>query len=219
MRNVRFWSNPFYPIPGSPDFHRCRERGLLTDDTDYSVCDPYNFAIGSDTMSPEEIYWAWMAVQPASQWPDLVRELPSPGSATLEDAIVRLIYHSTCSDAPTVHGAALQTFREHQDGFLLFSRDEGCFCSDQYLAPGSHPDRSRGVCTLTGDLFSGALSLYCGRPVRVEEIECRLGENSTRCAFLARGVELPGAAWRYLEILRREIAAEMRARVSSSTAP
>ena len=72
-RGVPFMTNPFYPIPGSQDFERCIELGLIARETEAALFDMFNFSIGSDVLSPDELYWAWISTQAITIWPEFIK--------------------------------------------------------------------------------------------------------------------------------------------------
>ncbi|ABD12725.1 Fe-S oxidoreductase [Frankia casuarinae] len=162
LAGVRFWTNPFYPIPGSPDFERCLRTGLITPTTELALYDQFNFAIGSDRLSPAELYWACVVTQAMAQWTGYLLEGAHArrrgAAATTEQALERLVQHSGDLfgphgelEVPAVPVAVdRQTVRVHPDG---------CFHSMQRLDPARLPADS---CTFTGDVIAAAVTLHTG---------------------------------------------------------
>ncbi|SEG92318.1 Radical SAM superfamily enzyme YgiQ, UPF0313 family [Saccharopolyspora kobensis] len=175
---VRFWTNPFYPIPGSPDFQQCLGNGLITHDTELALYDQFNFAIGSDQLGPEELYWAWVCTQAMAQWPRYVlegtdhrREL---AELPLDQALDRLLAHSTDLFGPD-GGLEVPAVPVAVEGNRITVHPEGCFDAMQHLADKPQPE---GLCTFTGDVLAAAASLYTGVPHRAQQLP---GKDSAGC--------------------------------------
>jgi radical SAM superfamily enzyme YgiQ (UPF0313 family) len=179
LAGVRFWTNPFYPIPGSPDFQQCLERRLITHSTELALYDQFNFAIGSDRLSPAELYWAWVSTQAMAQWPDYVLEGAARrevGPVSFADAAERLIAHSTDLFGPD-GSLEVPAVPVRLDGAALHVHPDGCFDAMQHLAGKPTPD---GLCTFTGDALAAAISLYTGAPHGARQ---RPGKSDGRCVF------------------------------------
>jgi radical SAM superfamily enzyme YgiQ (UPF0313 family) len=164
VAGVRFWTNPFYPIPGSPDYERCRADGLISHDTEPALFDQFNFAVGSDVLSPAELYWAWIATQAMAQWPHYVLEgvaarRSSGDAVSFEHAAAELLRHS--EQVMRVDGTLeVPAVPVDFTGPVVTVDAEGCFHAVQGLADRSRPP---DFCMLTGDVIAAALALYCGR--------------------------------------------------------
>lgn len=163
LAGIRFWTNPFYPIPGSPDFQECLKRGLISPDTELALYDQFNFAIGSDQLSPAELYWACVITQAMAQWPQYVLEgAEARGHGepiSFTEAVERLLAHSTDLFGPDGE-LEVPAVPVGFEGQVLRVHPEGCFHAAQRLSPTDLPD---GTCTFTGDVLAAVISLYCGR--------------------------------------------------------
>ena len=161
---VRFWTNPFYPIPGSGDFNSCVAAGLIGPDTELALYDQFNFAIGSDRVRPDQLYWAWVATQAIAQWPAYVLAGGGMGgdyslSAAAEDLVAASAHLLNAPlEVPAVPVAL--------SGKTVAVHADGCFCAMQQLA--AMPSRPPDLCRFTGDVIAAALSLRSGVPVGAE---------------------------------------------------
>jgi len=180
VAGIRFWTNPFYPIPGSPDFQQCLAEGLISRDTELALYDQFNFAIGSDRIPPAELYWAWICTQAMAQWPRLVLEGRAArqvgGPRAVAEGLDRLLAHSTDLFGP---GGELEVpaVPVAVEGNRIFVHPAGCFDSMQHLADKPRPT---DLCTLTGDVLAAAVSIYTGTPYRAHQLP---GKNVGRCVF------------------------------------
>ena len=180
LAGVRFWTNPFYPIPGSPDFEQCLRTRLITLDTELALYDQFNFAIGSDRLSPAELYWACVATQAMANWTAYLlagAELRQRGPVGLAEALEQILVHSRDLFGP--HGELeVPAVPVAVDGGLVRVHPDGCFHSIQRVDAGALPDRS---CTFTGDVLAAGVSLYTGLPYRADQLP---SDGSGSCAFV-----------------------------------
>ncbi|WP_175482957.1 B12-binding domain-containing radical SAM protein [Actinokineospora iranica] len=179
LAGVRFWTNPFYPIPGSPDFQQCLGEGLITHDTELALYDQFNFAIGSDRLSPGELYWAWVSTQAMAQWPAYVLEGAARrerGPVSLAEGLERLLAHSTDLFGPD-GGLEVPAVPVIVDGDRVHVHPDGCYDSMQHIADKPRPD---GLCTFTGDALAAAVSLYTGVAYGARQLP---GKTDGRCVF------------------------------------
>ncbi|HEY3735080.1 MAG TPA: radical SAM protein [Streptosporangiaceae bacterium] len=180
---VRFWTNPFYPIPGSPDFQTCQRLGLITHDTELALYDQFNFAIGSDILPPAELYWAWVCTQAMALWPRYVLEgqaaMAERGELPLAEALDRLLAHSTNLFGPNgeLEVPAVPVAVRAEDN-LIFVHPDGCFDSMQHVSGKPQPD---GLCTFTGDVLAAVVSIYSGVPYAARQLP---GKDDGRCVFV-----------------------------------
>lgn len=189
MVDVRFWTNPFYPIPGSPDFQQCLKLGLIFVDTELALYDQFNFAIGSDQLSPAELYWSTVTTQGMAQWSRHLTEgarCRSRGEEpSLAEALAELLAHSRDLFGP--HGElevpAVPVEVEHTAvGAVVRLHPDGCFHAVQRIDPALAPERS---CTFTGDVLASVITLYSGVPHAAVQLP---HDGSGRCAFaITRG--------------------------------
>ncbi len=178
--DVRFWTNPFYPIPGSPDFRQCLSNGLISQDTELALYDQFNFAIGSDLLSPAQLYWAWVSTQAMCQWPKYVLE----GAAArregrqigLAEGLDQLLAHSADLFRPD-GGLEVPAVPVAIEGNLIHVHPEGCFDSMHHLH-GKH--QPRGLCMFTGDVLAAALSLHTGTTWTASQLAQKI---DGRCVF------------------------------------
>ncbi|GAA2707393.1 B12-binding domain-containing radical SAM protein [Micromonospora olivasterospora] len=180
LAGIRFWTNPFYPIPGSPDFQQCLANGLITHDTELALYDQFNFAIGSDHLSPAELYWSVVITQAMAHWPDYVLEgarvRRERGTVGLDEALQRLLAHSDSLFGPNGE-LEVPAVPASIDGNVVHGHPEGCFHAAQRISPQRLPGE---VCTFTGDVFAAAVSLYTGVAYRSDQLPRSLGDG---CAF------------------------------------
>lgn len=186
---IKFWSNPFYPIPGSPDYWRCIELGIIEKQAEYSLFDQYNFAFGNDVLSASELYWTWVTTQTVAQWPSFIREgcsNPDRQGIGLEAVTNRLIYHTTMNNDGSVEVPAAPVHVVVQgNGVQVTVANDTCFCAAHHLKPQLLSDRPvNDGCALTGDVMAAAITIYTGRPIESREVMCRLNADTPRCVFL-----------------------------------
>jgi radical SAM superfamily enzyme YgiQ (UPF0313 family) len=179
LAGVRFWTNPFYPIPGSPDFQQCLAKGLISHDTELALYDQFNFAIGSDRLSPAELYWAWVSTQAMAQWPAFMMEGAARrerGPVSLAEGLERLLAHSTNLFGPD--GALeVPAVPVIVDGNRVHVHPEGCYDAMQHISGKPRPD---DLCTFTGDALAAAVSLYTGVAYGAVQLP---GKVDGRCVF------------------------------------
>ncbi|BAL87774.1 hypothetical protein AMIS_25540 [Actinoplanes missouriensis 431] len=196
-RGVPFMTNPFYPIPGSQDFRICREKGLLTDDTEPALFDMFNFSLGSDLLNAQELYWAWIATQAMSVWPDFVRAGHEARRAghTLDTmrSMRDLVRHSREIPHDTQLKQAVSPVSV--DGTIIETDRDGCFCSSQVLRERDIGGGPRDACAFTRDVLAWGVSLHTGRPhagiqvsasVFGQEDPCRFEITETSCDMRTR---------------------------------
>jgi radical SAM superfamily enzyme YgiQ (UPF0313 family) len=180
---IRFWTNPFYPIPGSADFTECLRAGLISPDTDYALFDQFNFAIGSTRLQPIELYWAWVLTQAIAQWPGLVLT-PQPGVA-VPDALARLvahvIEHGLVEPPLEVPAAPVES-----DGTQVRLHPTSCFCAMHGVQTLDPPAE---LCRFSGDVVAAAVSLVVGRAVMARPV----GRHPRGCRFVVE--ESADAVW------------------------
>ena len=194
---IPYGSNPFYPIPGSGDYMRCLEAGVIKPDTEMALFDGFNFAVGSNTLSPDEMYWAWIYAQAVSFWPEYILR-----QAACHGSVAGTHIPSALQDLVQVQ----RTQRQRDDRFEVLAapadaagcrvvmRQDGCFCRRQNVRElregGGPPD----FCTMTGDLTAAAVGLYCRTPISAVQVESAVHDPSERCAFVLVPGSLPVAA-------------------------
>ncbi|WP_216215541.1 B12-binding domain-containing radical SAM protein [Amycolatopsis aidingensis] len=179
LAGVRFWTNPFYPIPGSPDFQQCLANGLITHDTELALYDQFNFAIGSDQLSPAELYWSWVSTQAMAQWPAFMLEGAARrerGPVPLAEGLERLLAHSTDLFGPD-GGLEVPAVPVIVDGDRVHVHPDGCYDAMQHIAGKPRPD---DLCTFTGDALAAAVSLYTGVAHGSRQLP---GKTEGRCVF------------------------------------
>ena len=194
FRRIRFWSNPFYPIPASPDYDRCIEQGLITADTEYALFDQFNFAIGSDRLSPEELYWAWVTTQALAQWSAYVEEgflrRWSGETVGFEQALDRLLAFNRPPLAAAdrrMEVPALPVAAEPSDGGVRVTVDpEHCFCAVHRLEERHQGGGPLDSCLFSGDVMAAAVACYAGLPVAADQVESSVRTPGASCAFVLR---------------------------------
>jgi anaerobic magnesium-protoporphyrin IX monomethyl ester cyclase len=184
-RHVQFMTNPFYPIPGSQDFERCVGLGLISRETEPALFDMFNFSIGSDVLSPDELYWSWVATQAVVIWPEFIAK------GHLDRRHGRRIAPVVAVDELVQHSRAIS--HDHQlkravspveaAGLLVRMDEDGCFCSTQRLrervSAGGPPD----ACAFPRDVIASAISLYTGSAYSAAQRSSSLAATGERCSF------------------------------------
>jgi hypothetical protein len=188
-RGVRFWTNPFYPVPGSPDFQRCNELGLIDDDTECALFDQFNFAFGSDELSPEELYWAWVSTQALAQWPEYAlegSERRRAGERLGHAAAAERLLEDSAGLMGSDRGLEVPAVPVALEGERVVMHPDGCFCSLHGLADGGAP---ASLCTFSGDVVAAAVALYCAEPAACEQVATAAGGEG--CAFRLGAADAP----------------------------
>ncbi|QEU94819.1 B12-binding domain-containing radical SAM protein [Streptomyces kanamyceticus] len=196
LAGVRFYTNPFYPIPGSPDYRTCLSAGLIDPLTEPALFDQYNFAFGNGELSAQEMYWAWIVTQAVALWPRYVVEggaRREQGLVTLPEAARRLVDHSELLRAtgrrPDVP-ALVKDFTVRGDELRIRTHPQGCFCATQRVIGEDQEDhdgvrviRATDTCLYSGDVIAAALSAYTGSPYRAEQVAAVTAGDAEACVF------------------------------------
>jgi len=162
---IRFWSNPFYPIPGSPDFQTCIDQRLITESTDYVLFDQYNFATPTSTLTQEELYFAWVLTQTISHWPEFFRAIlcRDAGVPDLLQAAAMLVDNTIANRAQNPD-AKLECPAEpcasylHEETVHVVVREESCFAfANRIFDYSQNIELNR----YTADVVAMALSVAC----------------------------------------------------------
>lgn len=219
LRGIKFWSNPFYPIPGSPDYRTCMSQGLITEETDFALFDQFNFATRTSELTAEELYWIYTMTQAASHWPGFVLDgCRNPGpSATFDPTALeetcRGLVASTRRLRELARGDALECPAEPcgvvrvGDDLYLATAARSCFGAVHLL-----PDwrRHADINRYTGDLIAMALSIVTGTEIDADPVaEPPVAAGPDEVFFRIR----PGAESKVF----REFTEELRERVGSSS--
>lgn len=174
--NIRFWSNPFYPIPGSPDFQTCIAQGLITESTDYVLFDQYNFAVPTSTLTKDGLYFAWVLTQTISHWPDYFRTVLSEGAGALRarEAAQMLVGHAMAAraadpDLKLECPAEPCDSYEFSDVLHVAVREETSFAFANRINDYSHHIELNRY---TADVVAAALSVACRSWFSAEILPC-----------------------------------------------
>lgn len=223
FRDIKFWSNPFYPIPGSPDYLRCIEQGTITEKTDYALFDQYNFSVGSNQLAPVSLYWTWVTTQAIAQWRAFVREGIARAEAgdrpTLEETVARLVEfarqnHTRADRTLEVPAEPIGARETTTSAFAVDVEPTTCFCALHGLQP--HPSvPSTSPCIFTGDVMAAAASVYSGRSVHAKQVAARLLGAPT-CSFEL--AEVSSAESEIFETFRRVLVEQARSLPIAKTA-
>lgn len=186
VSGVAFWTNPFYPIPGSGDFTRCLELGLIDRDTELALYDQFNFAIGSDQLGPARLYYAWVATQALAQWPEFVlagaRARLNAAPADPAGALARLVAESR--NLPCEEGKLeVAAVPAAADGLTVTAHPGGCFCSMQRPRERAVGGGPLDFCLLTGDIIAAAVSLHSGISLSARQVSSRVADPAQNCVF------------------------------------
>ncbi|MEU1673674.1 radical SAM protein [Streptomyces roseifaciens] len=195
LAGVRFYTNPFYPIPGSADYRTCLTSGLIDSLTEPALFDQFNFAFGNGEVSPEEMYWAWAVTQAMALWPRYFEEgglrRGRGGEVPLAEAADRLAAHSRAllatgrrMDVP----ALVRDARVTDEGTALVRTDPGsCFCATQrVVGDGRAAADAPELCLYSGDVIAAALSGYTGVPHAAAQRASAAAGDAEGCAFEVR---------------------------------
>ncbi|MFH8981502.1 B12-binding domain-containing radical SAM protein [Streptomyces varsoviensis] len=213
LAGVRFYTNPFYPIPGSPDYQTCLTSGLIDALTEPALFDQYNFAFGNGKLSAREMYWAWVVTQAMALWPKYFAEgslRRERGAVPLDEAARRLVAASRALQAtgrrPDVP-ALVTDFTVRDAALFIRTHPEGCFCATQrVVGNGAGGKGARGhrvggnaetgagdgvrgaddVCLYSGDVIAAALSAYTGSPYLAEQVTSAAAGDEEGCTFRMR---------------------------------
>ncbi len=189
VQRVRFYTNPFYPIPGSPDYRTCLEKGLIDPLTEPALFDQFNFAFGNGELTAEQLYWAWIGTQALALWPDYLVEGSARregGPVTPAEAARRLVEHSSrlkSSGQRLDVCAVVRDCRVVEEGLLVETSREDCFCAVQRVADDVRRSGTADLCLFSGDVIAAAIACYTGVPLAAEQIASEVGRG---CAFLVR---------------------------------
>lgn len=192
LAGVRFYTNPFYPIPGSPDYRTCLNEGLLDPTTEPALFDQFNFAFGNGKLDAREMYWAWVVTQAMALWPRYFAE----GSArrecgeepTAASSAARLVEHSAELRAtgrrPDVP-ALVRDFADLGSALRLRTDPEECFCATQGVVGRGAPDAKGAaeLCLYVGDVIAAALGAYTGGAYTARQLTSAAAGDQEGCTF------------------------------------
>ncbi|WP_170211955.1 B12-binding domain-containing radical SAM protein [Saccharothrix australiensis] len=192
VREVRFYTNPFYPIPGSPDYRTCLAEGLIDPLTEPALFDQFNFAFGNGELTSEQLYWTWIGTQAMALWPRYAVEgstRRADGPVTPAEAARRLVEHSAALKASGQRldvCAVVQDYRVVEGGLLVRTARENCFCAIQRVADDVRRTGTTDLCLFSGDVIAAAIAGYTGVPHAAEQVASDVGQG---CSFLLRPTE------------------------------
>jgi len=185
-RHIYFGVNPIYPIPSSADYTEFRRLGLLSAETDMALLEGFNFAIGSNLMSADELYWVWIAAKAFSQWPayilDGAKARACGGQAPLRAAISRLLDENSVEfrDAPIGFEMIGAPIPGAEDGVRM--QRGYCFCDHQMireLRTGTGPS---DFCVVAGDIVAAAIAMHTGTLLAATQTASRVA-GAPFCEF------------------------------------
>lgn len=169
-------ANPFYPTPGARIWSECRERGLVSDETDFSWLDEFNFPIETSGFSRRDLADIWIASLAAETWPEVFQRAAvghhAPAGChaqTLEELVGAFDLYP---------GKGVAWFEA--DGFSFVPGAGMSFSELQRLRPGGeHGDVVVDV--LTGEMIAALTYVWTGFPHRATQVESLLaGDPQTR---------------------------------------
>lgn len=212
LAGVEFWANPFYPIPGSPDYETCLARGIIDATTEPALFDQFNFAFGNGPLAPDELYRAWVNTLAMALWPAYFlegAERREQGPVTAADAAARLIEHSLAlldPSAPEELPSTVRAVRQVEDGLLIHGHPQGCVCVMQHVADVTKGGGATQLCRFSGDMIAAAIAGYTGQPQAGEQVGAQTAGDTDGCSFVIRptGDETIGRIQRrFVELLDR----------------
>jgi radical SAM superfamily enzyme YgiQ (UPF0313 family) len=217
-RKIRFWCNPFYPIPGSPDHATCAAQGLISEDTDYVLFDQFNFAIGTSHFDRAALYRMWLMTQTIAHWPDYVCEgRTGAGRNDLAGAIARLVEVAQHKRRSVPGAARLECpaepcgYARRGNGFVISVHSDSCFAAVNNVSDWQqYPEINR----YTADVVATALSLYLGRMFSATPLHDGASEGELQFAI----AELPDDEL-FREFVDQLTASAMTALAGSPDAP
>lgn len=192
LGGIEFWTNPFYPIPGSPDFETCLALGIVDPTTEPAFFDQFNFAFGNSPLTPDEIYWAWINTITMALWPGYFiegAERRESGPVTVAEAGARLVDFSMPlldPGNPNELPATVRAIRQTKNGLLAQSHPLGCVCVTQHVADVRRGGGATQLCRLAGDMIAAAVAGYTGRPQVGEQVRAQTAGDTDGCAFIIR---------------------------------
>ncbi|KFZ76994.1 hypothetical protein ED92_38440 [Amycolatopsis sp. MJM2582] len=181
-----FGSNPFYPIPGSTDYENCLRHGIIAHDTELGLFEGFNFAVGSDLLSPEDVYWAWVYAQALSFWPGYVLEgVGRPeheAEASIETTLSGLsAWHSKQSSR--ADRFELLAAPGRVVGSTVELTESGCFCRLQKVRELTEGGGPADFCACSGDIVAAAAGLHHGRPLSAYQVSSAVRDPGRLCSF------------------------------------
>lgn len=192
LAGVEFWTNPFYPIYGSPDYQTCLTQGIVDPLTEPALFDQFNFAFGNGPLVAPELYWAWVNTLAMALWPDYVREgaeRREQGPVTAAEAAARLVEHSMAQIDPTNPEelpSTVRAFGQVDGGLLIHSHPQGCVCVMQHVANAEQGAGATQLCRFSGDMIAAAIAGYTGEPQSGEQVGAQTAGDADGCSFLIR---------------------------------
>ncbi|MFG1953692.1 B12-binding domain-containing radical SAM protein [Micromonospora sp. NPDC048830] len=195
LAGVEFWTNPFYPIYGSPDYQTCLTRGIVDPLTDPAFFDQFNFAFANGVLEADELYTAWVGTLAMALWPGYVlegEERRRQGPVSVAEAGARLVEHSMAQldpDDPEELPATVRAVRETADGLLALGHPQGCVCVMQHVADVVKGAGADQFCRFAGDMIAAAIALYSGVPQVSAQVGAQTAGDTEGCSFLVRPTE------------------------------
>jgi radical SAM superfamily enzyme YgiQ (UPF0313 family) len=197
LAGIPYGSNPFYPIPGSADYARCLGEGVVNPDTEMALFDGFNFACGSNVLSPEEMYWAWIYAQAVSFWPEYVLGEPgrrgSDEEADISFALQDLVQAQRLQSERDDRFEILAEPAEASGNRVAMSQG-GCFCQRQNVRELREGGGPADFCTVAGDLTAAAVGLYRRTPVSAMQVNSAVRNPGGHCTFALMPGTLPTPA-------------------------
>jgi len=190
LAGVEFWTNPFYPIYGSPDYQTCLSQGIVDPLTDPALFDQFNFAFANGVLAADELYTVWVGTLAMALWPKYVvegAERREQGPVTVAEAGERLVEHSMAQldpASPEELPATVRAVQERADGLLALSHPLGCVCVMQHVAD---PDKGAGAeqfCRFAGDMIAAAIALYTGEAQVSSQVGAQTAGDVEGCSFI-----------------------------------
>jgi hypothetical protein len=206
------------------------EAGLITPDTEYALFDQFNFSIGSDQLSPEDLYWVWVTTQALAQWPGFMEEgclrRWSGEQIGLAEGIERLLAFNRpplAEEDRRLELLAVPAGAEAVDGGHRVTVDpEVCFCSLHQLGERSRGGGPLDTCLLSGDVLAAALACYCALPVAADQVTSSVHSPGESCTFMLRqeplGWEIQRRFVEEIDAAREEYRATVRERLAGAEA-
>jgi hypothetical protein len=185
-RHMYFGVNPIYPIPSSSDYNEFWRLGLVSAETDLALLEGFNFAIGSNLIAADELYWVWVAAKALSQWPSYIlggaRARACGDQVPPQEAILRLLEESRVElgEVPLGFEMIGAPIPGPEGGVRM---DHGyCFCDHQMLQELRTGTGPSDFCVVAGDIVAAAISMHTGTPLAATQTASRVA-GAPFCEF------------------------------------
>jgi radical SAM superfamily enzyme YgiQ (UPF0313 family) len=186
-RDITFWANPYYAVPGSPDREKLILSGKLDPAEDACLTEPWSFHRTFEIDS-EGLYWAQLAAY-AVRRPDVFSWfVESLAASSVDHARARRFAELLAARS----GGGVEYYTDFTFGLSIE------VVNDMQHEPYSvwqTPKLQTVGHGIAADFLSMCVSLAIGASLRVDEARCaNAGGSAARCMFRFSSDELPASA-------------------------